>query len=284
MIGQHPDLAGLPELKLFCCETIRELEASLPRYWMERGVTHRSPGLVRALAEVEFGGQTSDSLSAARAWLRERLDWSGADVLDVLLMRLRPRVAVEKSPDNILDDVGLKRMDAAYPKARYLHLTRHPVTTQRSVQEHRNRTIPTHPLDGEPMSGIGSWYDVHRRILHFAAGLPAERYLRVRAESILNDTTSQLYAIAVWLGIRADDDAIEAMRHPETSPFARFGPAASGVAGGNDPGFLHDPIPRRVEIPCTLEPPEGWVADSSIWKMVADLANRLGYFDHSSSA
>ena len=74
MIGQHPDLAGLPELKLFCCETIRELEASLPRYWMERGVTHRSPGLVRALAEVEFGGQTSDSLSAARAWLRERLE------------------------------------------------------------------------------------------------------------------------------------------------------------------------------------------------------------------
>ena len=62
MIGQHPDLAGFPELKLFCCETMGELEDSLPRYWLERGVTHRSPGLVRAVAEFEFGGQTLESL------------------------------------------------------------------------------------------------------------------------------------------------------------------------------------------------------------------------------
>jgi hypothetical protein len=279
MIGQHPDLVGLPELKLFCCETIRELEASLPRYWMERGVTHRSPGLVRALAEFEFGGQTPESLSAARAWLRKRLDWSGADVLDVLLMRLFPRVAVEKSPDNVATDEGLERMAVAYPSARYLHLTRHPVTTQRSMQEHLSRTVPSHPQDGEPMSGIGSWYEIHRRILNFAAGLPADRYLRVRAEDVLNDPKTQLHAIAAWVGIRTDDDAIEAMQHPEASPFARPGPAASGVAGGNDPGFLRDPIPRRVEIPCKLDPPRGWVAEPSVWKMVADLANRLGYYE-----
>jgi hypothetical protein len=284
MIGQHPDLAGLPELKLFWCETIRELEASLPRYWIERGVTHRSPGLVRAVAEFEFGEQTPESLSAARAWLRDRLDWSGADVLDVLLLRLFPRVAVEKSPDNILNDAGLARMDAAYPKARYLHLTRHPVTTQRSIQEHRNRTVPSHPQEGEPMSGIGSWYDIHRRILRFAARLPADRYMRVRAEDVLNDANSQLCAIAAWLGIRADDNAIEAMQHPEASPFARPGPMTSGVTGGNDPSFLRDPIPHHAEIPCKLEPPQGWVADPSIWKMVADLANRLGYFDLSSRA
>ena len=277
MIGQHPDLVGLPELKLFCCQTIRKLEASLPRYWMERGVTHRSPGLVRALAEFEFGGQTSESLSAARAWLRARLDWLGADVLDVLLMRLNPRIAVEKSPDNLLTDAAMTRMATAYPRARYLHLTRHPVTTQRSMQEHRNRTV-SHPQDDEPMFGIGSWYEIHRRILHFAASLPADRYLRVRAEDVLNDTKSQLHAIIAWLGIRADGDAIEAMQHAEASPFARPGPAASGVAGGNDPSFLHDPIPHRVEIPCKLEPPPGWVADPSIWKMVVDLANRLGYY------
>src|SRR5204863_3758237 len=91
MIGQHPDLAGLPELKLFCGDTIGELEASLPQFWRDRGVTHRSPGLVRALAEFEFGGQTAQSLAAARAWLEDRLDWSGSDVLDVLLERLHPR-------------------------------------------------------------------------------------------------------------------------------------------------------------------------------------------------
>jgi hypothetical protein len=284
MIGQHPNLAGLPELKLFCCQNIGELEASLPRYWLERGVSHRSPGLVRALAEFEFGCQTPVSLSAARAWLQDRMHWSRADVFDVLLTRLVPRIAVEKSPDNILNDTNLRRMDAAYPNARYIHLTRHPVSTQRSMQEHLRRTVPFQVQDGEPMSGIGSWYDVHRRILSFAASLPADRYLRIRAEDVLNDSKSQLRAIANWLGIRTDDAAIEAMQHPEASPFARPGLAAAGLAGGNDPTFLRDPIPHRVEIPPKLDPPQGWVADPSIWKMVTDLANRLGYNGPSSSA
>lgn len=278
MIGQHPDLVGLPELKLFCCGTIGELEASLPSYWINRGITHRSPGLVRALAEFEFGDQTLESLSLARAWLQDRLHWSGSDVLDVLLTRLSPRIAVEKSPDNVSDDTSLSRMASAYPKARYLHLTRHPVTTQRSMQEHRNRTVPSDPQGDEPMFGIASWYDTHRRIFHFGATLPPDRYMRIRAEDVLNDTERRLRGIARWLGIRTDASAIEAMKHPEASPFASPGVADSGVAGGNDPSFLRDPTPHCAEVPATLEPPQGWTADMLIWRMVTDLANRLGYF------
>lgn len=277
MIGQHPDLAGLPELKLFCYRTIGELEASLPQFWIERGITHRSPGLVRALAEFEFGDQTIESLSKARSWLRERLHWSGSDILDVLLARLWPRIGIEKSPENVLTDRALRRMASAYPKARYLHLTRHPLTTQRSIQEHRNRIVPSAPRDGEPMSGIGAWYETHRRIVNFTARLPAGRYLRVRAEDVLNDSKSQLMAIALWLELRADKRAIEAMKHPERSPFASPGPAESGIVGGQDPSFLHDPIPHRVELPRSLEVPQGWAADLSVWKMVVELANRLGY-------
>ena len=67
MIGQHPDLAGLPELKLFSYQTIGELEASLPSYWIERGFTHRSPGLVRALAQLEFGKQTGQRCGFSQA-------------------------------------------------------------------------------------------------------------------------------------------------------------------------------------------------------------------------
>jgi hypothetical protein len=279
MIGQHPDLVGLPELKLFCYRTIEELEASLPRFWTERGIKHRSPGLVRALAEFEFGDQTPESLSVARAWLKDRAHWLGPDVLDVLLAKLSPRVAVEKSPENVLSDAALRRIASAYPKARYLHLTRHPVTTQRSMQEHWNRTMPSYPQAGEPMSSMASWYETNRRILHFAAKLPPDRYMRVRAENVLNDTESQLRSIAAWLRLRADEGAIEAMKHPEASPFAGFGPADSGIVGGNDPSFLRDPIPHRVEVPRTLDPPQGWAADPSVWRMVVDLANRLSYFD-----
>src|SRR4051812_27146112 len=141
MIGRHPELADLPELKLFAYRTIAELEASLPRYWRERGFTHRSPGLVRAVAEFGFGGQEPDRLDRARAWLQERQHWSGAHVFDALLARLAPRAAVEKSPENVATAAALRRLARAYPHARYLHLTRHPVTTQASMVEHRKRTV-----------------------------------------------------------------------------------------------------------------------------------------------
>jgi len=277
MIGQHPQCASLPELKLFAYRTVGELEASLPRYWSDRGITHRSPGLVRAVAQLEFGDQLPESLLSARAWLRERSHWSGAQVLDVLMERLSPRAGVEKSPENVATDDALMWLASSYPKARYLHLTRHPVTTQRSLEEHLNRTVPGYVMPGRPMSGIASWVETQCRILHFAATLPKNRYLRIRAEDVLNDLRPQLSSIAEWLAIGTGEEEIEAMMHPEESPFASLGSAATGIIGGNDPGFLRDPIPRPVKVERTLDPPEGWVGNSSLWQMTVDIAGRLGY-------
>lgn len=277
MIGQHPDLVGLPELKLFAYRTIGELEDSLPLYWRERGFTHRSPGLVRAIAEFKFGSQDLKALEGARYWLSDRRHWSGVHVFDALLATLGPRVAVEKSPENVATAAALHRLARAYPRARYLHLTRHPVTTQISMVEHRERTVPLHPLQGQPMAGVAAWLEVHGRITRFLAGLPPERAMRVRSEDVLNDPERQLAAVAQWLGVQSDEDALAAMMHPERSPFARSGPESSGVSGGHDPGFLRDPRPRKVALPCAVGQPPGWQAEPSLWRRTAALAHRFGY-------
>ena len=277
MIGQHPELAGLPELKLFCYDTLGELDASLPPYWIERGMKHRSPGLVRAVAEFEFCGQTQQSIAAAQAWLKQRAHWTGPEAFDFLMERLSPRAAVEKSPENVESDIALERLTSAYPRARYLHLTRHPVTTQRSVEEHWNRTIPGHQMPGRPMSLMCSWVETQCRILRLAATLPSDRYMLIRAEDVLNHAPLHLRSIAAWLGVRTDEDAINAMTHPEASPFASLGIEGSGIITGHDPNFLRDPIPHRVEVLDTLEPPAGWVENSSLWEMTVDIAHRLGY-------
>jgi hypothetical protein len=276
MIGQHPELAGLPELKLFATRTVGELEAPVSRYWIARGVTHRSPGLVRALAQLEFGEQSPEAMTSARSWLRARRHWSGPHVLDVLLARLAPRIAVEKSPDHVLNSAMLRRIKLAYPRARYLHLTRHPVTTQASMMKHWIRTLPTESLNNEPMNGIAAWLDAHLRILRFTARLPADHVMRMRAEDVLNDPAVHLRRIARWLGVCDDKAAIEAMRHPEASPFAREN-LASGVHGGHDPNFLRDPIPRRVALPLTVEQPPGWQGEAPLWQATVALAHRLGY-------
>jgi hypothetical protein len=276
MVGQHPELAGLPELKLFAYPTIGELEASLPPYWTTRGITHRSPGLVRALALFEFGDQSLMALAAAREWLHARAHWSGAQVFDVLLAHLAPRAAVEKSPENVAADSTLQNLNTDYPRARYLHLTRHPVTTQASMAGHRERLAVPATVGG-PMNDIAAWCDVHLRILDFAANLPRRRVLRVRAEDVLNCPVPALRAIASWLSIRVDDDAIDAMRHPEASPFAQPGLNGSGVIGGHDPTFLVNPAPRRVNLPLLLEQPPGWRRSPRLWRTTIDLARHLGY-------
>ena len=101
--------------------------------------------------------------------------------------------------------------------------------------------------------------------------------MRVRAEDVLNETLPQLRAIAGWLGVRTDEDAIEAMTHPETSPFACFGTEGSGIVGGHDPKFLRDPVPHPVELLPAITRPPGWLGNTELWRMTVDVARWLGY-------
>ena len=98
--------------------------------------------------------------------------------------------------------------------------------------------------------------------------LPPERGLRISAEDVLDCSTACLRSAAAWLGVRSDDAAVDAMRHPERSRFARFAPRSSGVSGGYDPKFLADPRPRPIDAPDTLDEPADWHADPSIWKRI----------------
>jgi hypothetical protein len=277
MIGRNPSLAGLPELKLFRYRTVGELAASLPAEWRDRGVTHRSPGLVRAVAEFCFGDQSERSVTAARAWLQDRARWSGANVLDVLLAGVHPRAAVEKSPENVASAAALRRLSAAYPRARYLHLTRHPASAVPSMREYWRRTMPAHPAHDLDARCAASWLVANQRISRFGAALSAGRYLQLRAENVLNQPAGQLRLVARWLGVPADDAAVAAMRHPEESLFARPGPRGTGVEGGADPAFLASPTPRPVLLPETLDQPADWALDPALWSVVAELAARLGY-------
>ncbi len=276
MIGQHPDLFGFPELKLFAYPTVGELDASLPMEARERGFSHRSPGLVRAVAELEFGGQTPAALAAAGAWLAERAGWAGAHVLDLLMGRVSPRVAVEKSPEHVVQPNALARLAEAYPRARYIHLTRHPVSTIRSMHEHLLRNLPGYRDDDFTRQCVATWLRGHHRIVAFTRRLPNERWVRLRSEDVLNDST-QLVAVATWLGIRVEPQAIDEMRHAERSPFAHLAPASTGVSGGHDPAFLRDPRPHAVELQRGLSVPAGWSVDRALWAKVTSAARDLGY-------
>ncbi len=275
MLGQHPELCVFPELALFRKETVGELLTDPPG-WRGATARQRLAGVYRALAEHHDRAQTSETVAAAAAWVEARSSWNVAELLDHLLELAAPQTGIEKSPESSSRDEYLARLDHAYPRARYLHVTRHP----RPSVDSMHRAWAGNGYWGVEAAlfhsfCLGVWFHQHRRIEAFIATLPAERALRVRSEDVLNDPRAALPRICEWLRVDASPRALEKMAHPEDSPYAVLGPATA--SGGWDAGFLADPVLRAVELPGSLDLPEGWGADPWLDLVSRELATRLGY-------
>jgi hypothetical protein len=275
MIGMHPRMCAFPELGLFRRATIGELMTD-PSGWRGPAAQQRLAGLLRGVAQAEHGVQTDETIALAQNWLAARAGWRGEDVYDHLLARAAPRIGVQKSPEDSGRNEYLARVAAAYPRARFLHLTRHPVTSATSMHE-AWRSLDYWNIAPEAFHNfcIGVWYYQHRRIDRFVSALPPDRGLRVRAEDVLNAPGETLPGICAWLGIDSAPESIEAMRHPERSPHARLGPP--GALGGGDGAFMRDPVPHAVELPGSLDPPAEWGIDPWLLTSSLELAYRFGY-------
>jgi hypothetical protein len=280
MLGQHPEMYGLPEVNL--CLTER-MDAWL-RLCLHSG-SFISHGLLRAVAQLVFGEQTEDSVSRARWWLEFRRASTTSEVFRELAEAAAPRALVDKSPASVLHVGFLDRARAAFPRARFLHLTRHPRSTCASIA-----AIPevlavvsvfskvidvgrcASPQDPEPL-----WLETHRNISAFLETVPDELKRRVRGEDLLTEPDRSLTELASWLGVPATPDTLEAMRHPERSPFACFGPL--GARFGNDRKFLQHPETRPGAVtPQSLDGPVAWRADGTgLSDETRRLAESFGY-------
>jgi hypothetical protein len=292
MLGQHPNLCGLPELQLFTTNTVAE-------WWQVTASASfgMRDGLHRAIAEFFFGGQSESHIDCARGWLRRRFHFTTGMIIEEIARRVHPRIIVEKSPSVVYGRQHLRRAFAMFPQARFLHLTRHPIGHGESVLKMlRGResdgsapywllnlsSFPYWPrsrgpesiLDIDPQRG---WYALHRNILEFLKDLPASQQMRIRGEDLLAEPERALAQIASWLGLRSDPEAMECMRHPERSRFAGFGP--SNAPQGNDPEFLSRPHlrPERAFLK-PLESPLSWRKDDRrLSNHVVKLAREFGY-------
>ena len=131
MLGQHPQCFGLPELCLFNVEHLMELWVRTTDEMGSEAKTRH--GLLRAVAEIYAGEQTMDSVRMATHWCAARQQRTTTEVYRELVAKIDPLVAVEKSPAYTVDMDRLLRMYEAFPDARFLHLTRHPVGQCKSV-------------------------------------------------------------------------------------------------------------------------------------------------------
>jgi hypothetical protein len=246
MLGEHPDLYGFPELHIFVGDTVQDVID----FEKSNNKRHAGgpPGLLRTLAQLHDGVQTNATAFRAIGWLNERRDWPSKKLMDYLLEAVAPKIGLEKSPVTSQKALFLDRVYACYPDAYYLHLTRHPISTRSSWGEFLENKLSRRKEHGrsERMDRLVGWYHIHMNILRFTGTLPLGQSLRVKGEDILSAPEVYLPQIAEWLGIRTDRDAIEAMKHPENSPYACVGPEVA--RGGNDPKFMRNPKLRGGSI------------------------------------
>jgi len=282
MIGQHPDAYAFAELDL----TIRETAGELLDLARQTGHHLGPPGLLRVLAELEFGGQSAEHVLSAANWLEDRVDWRSRDVMDHLLALAGTASGADwcvvSAPEAAKQPKALSRMQAWYPDARFLHLNRHPADVYAALVDLISG-LPTMPDDVKARrieSARSIWLVVQRVVLRFTTALDPGDYRRVRAEDVLSEPHASMRGIAEWLGLSLDDAAIESMLRPEGSPFSRPGPVNART--GHDPDFLHCPeLPVSAPEPGDLESffhtRQGASLDESRRKVLRQLAHRLGY-------
>ncbi|QIB35185.1 sulfotransferase family protein [Ancylobacter pratisalsi] len=280
MIGSHPALFGLAEVNIFAVETVGEL--------MEMHRTRRrlQNGILRSLAELAFGEQSETTCEAARRWLVANPDMTTAELFRTLQEWAEGRGLVDKSPLHVYAPDALSRIASHFPEARFLHLTRHPGDTIESIlklkSEMRAQALARFPLLAgraepfDPEAPEKMWLKPHLAIMNLLDTLPGERWMRIRGEDLLANPRVILARIAGWLGISTSNEAIGAMMHPESSPFARPGPANAPY--GNDPAFMDHPGLRPFD--WTPRPMEWSRPDGKIVPLSATVSScgmKLGY-------
>ncbi|MEV5498719.1 sulfotransferase [Nonomuraea fuscirosea] len=277
LLSGHRRLFGFPEMLIFSEPPGRLISAAENEAGIRRAISlNRLSGIRRAVAEIEFGDQRPTSIEGALAWLKRRSHWSGQRLFNHLLARIAPLTGIEKSPETVLSEQALRRCVTSYPQARFIHLTRHPTTSLRSMIDHFGR-FPGAVGERPALYAAYSWYSSHRRILRATNKLPVEQAVRIRSEDLLRDPLDRLPLILDWLSLEYDDDCLARMLRTEEWPFSGTGDQHDLLGG--DWKFLTSPQLKPVTMPDEVVFDDTWCLPGEVKLRIVELARELGYVE-----
>ena len=280
MIGEHPDLIGLPETNIFREKTIGVLLSG----FQSGADRRRRAGLLRTIAHFHDGEQTKETIIAAEKFLEARGDWSYLDIARHIERQAAPFGVVEKSISTCRNAATLERVREAWPDAFYIHITRQPEDILRSMQRQIDSAVENGKgdrvakLSGQLNRFSLDDYYIHftTTILKFMETLPLGKSINLHGEDFLSDAPTYLKQICEWMGLDANDKIIDAMMHPENNPFAHQGP--NNAKGGMSPSFLANP--KFSGKPVAVKPLVHGAYNRDLTgkqSAIANLGSQLGY-------
>ena len=240
MLGQHPEMYGMPELNLFIADNVQNF---LQLIGHQQYLGH---GIIRAVAQVFTGKQTPKSIAWSTQWLLQDGNKATQEIFEALRIALKPLSIIDKSPAHIIDPLFLERLFQAAPDAYFIHIVRNPQMQCASIVKAEQGQFLK--LQNDYFAAVKNlrcdpqelWLLNQITIIDFLKKVPPDKKRTLRGEDILQNPRTHLHDLCAWMGKRTDEIAMEAMLHPENSPFAGFGPF--GAPFGNDTGFLNNPI------------------------------------------
>lgn len=286
VVGQHPAAYGLPELNLLMAGNMEQFWNGTDEDGSLKAVHWpiMRHGLLRTIAQLYEGEQTTDSIDRAYEWIKARWEKSTSEVYWELVEKISPLVAVEKSPGYLGKPLYLERIRKTFPNARYIHLLRNPRGQCESMLNVKGGKMVLQMVNAIDYSGEKPlldpqilWHDAHVEIMDFLDQVPKDNWIRVRGEDFIDAMDDTLKMICDWLGWSSTAEDLAAMKHPEDSPFARIGPDNARL--GNDVNFLEQPRirPSRVK-KYDLTEPLPWRPDNKpFYPEVVKLAQEFGY-------
>src|SRR6185503_2358392 len=266
MLGGHSGLFAPPELELLGFRSLAERRAALSgrnSFWLE--------GTMRAL--MTLSGLSGE---AAAEQMRE-YEAQGLTVHEFygeLQGRLGARMLVDKTPSYALDVEVLKRAEAMFAEARYIHLVRHPYGMIRSFEEARldqSFFRYEHPYTRRELAEL-IWVVCEENIAEFLRAVPAERKHEVKFEELVSDPRGEMEKLCEFAGLAYEAGMLEPYEEKQGRMTDGINPLSKML--GDVKFHEHEGIEAEVA--------ERWrertgASGDRLWEGTWQLAEGLGY-------
>jgi amino acid adenylation domain-containing protein len=263
MLAGHPRLFAASELQLLEFDDMaarRDTFQGARALWLE--------GAIRTVMEIH----RCDAASAQQMIAEyEEKATSTQAFFHVLQEQVAPRTLVDKSPSYSLDPGALRRAEAYFEDAIYIHLVRHPLAMVRSSENfHMQQVwgIGQHPYSDLQLAEL-IWTLSHRNILNFLSSIPAARQIRVQFEQLVGQPRETMDGLCRVLGIDFHDDLLEPYKEKERKMLDGIHPESMPMGDTHFHGY------EQIEAAVAQKWMNG--DDGGLADMTLDVAEQLGY-------
>jgi amino acid adenylation domain-containing protein len=206
MLAGNPLLFAPQELELLSFDTLQERkDAFIGRnsFWLE--------GTVRAVMEIK-GCDAEQARRIMEDCENEQL--TTKQFYWLMQQWIGRKILVDKTPSYALDLEILKRAEAIFDHALYIHLLRHPYGMIRSFEESKLDQLYQVFFSSEHHFTVRElaeliWLISYQNILTFLSEVPAQRQHRVRFEDLVSRPSPTMEGICRFLGLEFHPDMLQ---------------------------------------------------------------------------